>query len=258
MHVSQLRHEVAVADPTPAFARRRAGAAMAAFALVANVPYVLLIQRFGYDDILREPPLTVLKAFQDGGPALILIWLAFALCALSFLWVAGWTAEAVRAQGGRWPLWATLAGAGSALVQAVGLLRWSFVVPGLAETALDPAADPAARQAAVVVFEALHQFAGVALGEHLGQTLLAAWTLALSVAILRARLAPALLGWVGVVLTPLWILGQSELLATVIPGFPVLEVAPIAFMGWEAWLLAVGGWWLLRPQAKKYGSVLSW
>ena len=230
-------------DPTST--RRLAGAAMAVFPLAATVPYVLLIDRFGYDDILREPPLVVLKAFQDGGPALVLIWLAFALCAAGFLWVAGWTAEAVRAQGGRWPLWATLAGAGSALVQAIGLLRWPFAVPGLAETALNPGADPAARAAAVVVFQTLNQFAGVALGEHLGQTLLAAWTFALAVAVLRGRLAPAVFGWIGLALVPLWILGQSELLATVIPGFPVVEVTPVAFMGWQLWLLALGLWWVV-------------
>ncbi len=234
--------------PAAAAARRLAGAAMALFPLAATVPYVLLIDRFGYDDILREPPLVVLKAFQDGGPDLVLIWLAFALCAAGFLWVAGWTAEAVRAQGGRWPLWATLAGGGSALVQAIGLLRWPFVVPGLAATALDPAADPAARSAAVVVFGALNQFGGVALGEHLGQTLLAAWTFALAAAVLRGRLAPAIFGWVGLSLVPLWVLGQSELLATVIPGFPVVEVTPIAFIGWQVWLLALGVWWMVRPQ----------
>ncbi|MBI5941805.1 MAG: DUF4386 domain-containing protein [Caulobacterales bacterium] len=234
----------------PVSARRLAGAAMTVFPLAATVPYVLLIDRFGYDDILREPPLVVLRAFQDGGPALVLIWLAFALCAVSFLWVAGWTAESVRAQGGRWPLWATLAGAGSALVQAIGLLRWPFVVPGLAATALDPAADPAARSAAVVVFGALNQFAGVALGEHLGQTLLAAWTFALAVAVLRGRLAPAPFGWLGLALVPLWILGQSELLATVVPGFLVVEATPIAFMGWQVWLLTLGLWWVVvKPRA---------
>lgn len=233
----------------PVSDRRRAGAALAVFPLAATVPYGLLIDRFGYDDILREPPLVVLKAFQDGGPDLVLIWLAFALCAASFLWVAGWTADAVRAQGGRWPLWATLAGAGSALVQAIGLLRWPFVVPGLAATALDPAADPAARSAAVVVFEALNQFAGVALGEHLGQTLLAAWTFALAMAVLRGRLAPGPFGWAGLALVPLWIIGQSELLATVIPGFPVVEVTPAAFIGWQVWLLALGLWWVaVKPR----------
>lgn len=225
---------------------RIAGLALVTFALAANVPYVLLIERFGYDDILREPALDVLRAFAAGGPSLVLIWLAFALCALSFVVVAGLVDDALRTTTPL-PRFATYAGVASALAQAIGLSRWVFVAPGLAATASDPAATEAQRTAAVAIYEALHQFAGVAIGEHIGQTLLALWTAGLGFTLLRAGgLAARLFGLVGLVIAPLWILGQSELLATVIEGFPVLEVAPIAFMGWEVWLLALGVWWLVR------------
>lgn len=40
-----------------------AGIAMAVFAVATNIPYLLLIDGFGYDDVLREPPLKVLTAF---------------------------------------------------------------------------------------------------------------------------------------------------------------------------------------------------
>ncbi|WP_150125875.1 hypothetical protein [Brevundimonas sp. LM2] len=65
--------------------RRKAGAALVGFAVAVNGPYALLVQRFGYDEVLRRPALDVLAAFDAGGPALIVIWLAFAACALSFL-----------------------------------------------------------------------------------------------------------------------------------------------------------------------------
>ncbi|MCA3718232.1 MAG: DUF4386 family protein, partial [Brevundimonas sp.] len=145
------------------FTKRKAGAAMVGFALAANVPFALLVERFGYDDVLREPPLQVLAAFRAGGPELIVIWLAFALCALAFLWVSGWTGEAIRSGDGRWPAWAAVAGAASAVAQAVGLSRWSFVVPGLADRALD--GSPMESAVAVGTYQALHQFAGVAIGE---------------------------------------------------------------------------------------------
>lgn len=225
---------------------RRAGLAAITFALVVNIPYVLLIDRFGYDDILRAPPLEVLVAFQAGGPTLVLIWLAFALCALGFVVVAGWVGEAIRATGRAWPGYVAGIGTAAALAQATGLLRWVFVVPGIAEVALDPTSDPAARQAALMAYRVVHQYAGVAIGEHLGQTLTAGWTLALSLAILRHRIAPRLFGLAGLVLATLWIIGQSELLATVIP-IPVIEATPLAFMGWEAWLLGLGICWVTWP-----------
>lgn len=221
-----------------------AGLAMALFAIAANIPYVLLIDRFGYDDILREPPLKVLTAFRAGGLELILIWLAFGLCALSFIAVAALADRAMRTASRPPGGWVLAVGIASAVVQAMGLSRWVFVVPGLAATALDPAVTPAAREAALVAYQALHQFAGVALGEHLGQLLLVAWTCGLSLTVLRGGLGPRLFGWIGLALAPLWVIGQSELVATAWPGFPVLELTPFAFMGWELWLLAMGVAWM--------------
>lgn len=224
--------------------RRKAGLAMVVFALAVNGPYLLLIDRFGYDDILREPPRMVLAAFHAGGPELILIWLVFAACALSFLWVSAWVGEAVKAAGGRRPAWAGAAGAASAVAQAVGLSRWPFAVPGLADQVAT--GDAATQTAALSVFQALHQFAGVAIGEWLGQTLLAAWTLALGLAMIGGRPGPRLLGWAGVVLAPLWILGQTELLATVDPAFPDFQITQWVFTAWLAWLLATGATWLFN------------
>ncbi len=47
------------------------------------------------------------------------------------------------------------------------------------------------------------------------------------------------LGLLTAPLLPL-LLGQSELLATVIPNLPVIESTPIGFILWEIWLLLVG------------------
>ncbi len=232
--------------------KRTAGAALVAFALAANVPFALLVERFGYDDVLREPPLQVLVAFRAGGPELILIWLAFALCALAFLWVSAWTGKAIRAGGGRWPLWAAAGGAAAAVAQAVGLSRWVFVVPGLAEQALDGSATESV--VAVGAYQTLHQFAGVAIGEWLGQTLLAAWTLAVGLALVRGPLARGMwtkaLGVAALLLAPLWIVGQVELLATVDPAFPDFQITQWVFTAWLGWLLAVGATWLVQGETK--------
>ncbi|KPF80147.1 hypothetical protein IP78_07605 [Brevundimonas sp. AAP58] len=232
--------------------KRATGAAMVGFALAANIPFALLVDRFGYDDVLREPPLQVLVAFRAGGPELILIWLAFAVCALGFLWVSAWTGAAIRASGGRWPVWAAAAGAASAVAQAVGLSRWVFVVPGLADRALDGSAAESA--VAVGTYQALHQFAGVAIGEWLGQTLLAAWTLAVGLALVGGPVARGAwtrgLGGVALLLAPLWIVGQVELLATVDPAFPEFQITQWVFTAWLGWLLALGVTWLVQGETK--------
>ena len=224
--------------------RRKAGLAMIAFVVAANVPFAMLVETFGYDDVLREPPLEVLATFNAGGQPLILIWLAFAVVALSFLWVSAWTGDAVKEAGGRWPQWVAAAGAASAVAQAVGLSRWVFVVPGLADQALS--GDAATSAAAVVFYQGMHQFAGVGIGEWLGQTLLAAWTLGFGLALLKGGAWSKVLGVFGLILTPLWIVGHAELLASVDPAFPDLQIAQWVFSAWLVWLLAVGVTWTVR------------
>ena len=48
---------------------------------------------------------------------------------------------------------------------------------------------------------------------------------------------------------PLWLIGQSEMLAPVLPGLPVVEAAPLAFMSWQLWLAALGIALALRGRA---------
>jgi hypothetical protein len=225
----------------------RAGLAMAAFALFANLPYLYLTTAFGYDDILREPPAQVLAAFTVGGDALIFAWLAFSLCALAFVIVAGFTNDALRAANVAAPSFVLAAGAASALAQAIGLSRWVFVMPVIA----DLAAQDQTRESALVAYQVVHQFAGVAIGEHIGQTLLAIWTAGLSWVLLRSKLAPAIFGWLGFAIAAAWIVGQSELLATV-TATPVIEFTPYAFMGWVLWLLLLGFVWIGRGLREKH------
>lgn len=78
-------------------------------------------------------------------------------------------------------------------------------------------------EAVSVVYQAVHQFGGVVIGEHLGQTLLACWTLGVGMAMLRSPLFKSWVAWLGLMTVPLLLLGQRELLATVIPAMPVLK-----------------------------------
>lgn len=226
-----------------AAAKRQLGAALIAFLVAATLPYAWLIEHFGYDDILREPAAIVLQRFQQGGSALVLAWFAFAMSALTFIVVARgfhrlFDAHGVGDRG------ATVLGIGSALAQAIGLLRWVFVVPGLAATFVDPAASPATREATLVVFDAVHRYGGMVLGEMVGQLLLAAWTAVVAVQLYRSGIVPRWLSAAGLLTIPFWVLGQTELLHGVIPDVTAIEVIPLAFMGWEAWLaaLAVALW----------------
>jgi len=212
--------------------------AIALFLVAANVPYAWLIANFGYDDILREPTAVVLGRFGDGGSALVLAWLAFAVGAMLFIPVALGIRRLLLAHGiddhG-----AAILGVGSAIAQATGLLRWVLVVPSLAETYTAPQSTEPARAASVIAFDAVHRLAGMVIGEMLGQLLLAGWTALTVWHLMQARLVPRWLLLIGAVTPPLWLIGQTELLHEVVPAVPAIEVTPAAFMLWEAWLAMV-------------------
>jgi len=152
---------------------RLIGLATFTLAIAFNIPYALLAARFDYPDILRRPAAEVLASFQAGGAGLVAIWYAFLLCALALVGLA----PALAAVGTRRGLAtaAALLGALAGVTQAIGLSRWVFAVPMLAAGFADPAGDPARAEAIAVVFEVLNLWAGVAVGEHLGQALTVAW-----------------------------------------------------------------------------------
>jgi hypothetical protein len=213
-------------------------AAVALFLVAANLPYAWLMARFGYDDILREPPAQILRAFDSGGDALVLAWLAFAIGALLFIPVALGLRRLLEERGVDGD-GAAILGVASAVAQATGLLRWVFVVPFLAATYVRPETEAAERVAILVTFEAVHRLGGMVVGEMIGQLLLAGWT-AISIRHLYASgLVPHWLLYVGSMTLPLWLLGQTELLHSVVAKVPAIELTPAAFMLWEAWLAAL-------------------
>ncbi|MDQ3227006.1 MAG: DUF4386 domain-containing protein [Chloroflexota bacterium] len=197
--------------------------------------YVLLTMTFDYPGILREPAGEVLRRFAAGGPSLIALWYGFALTPALFIPAAVLLRrvfpDATPLLDLATPL-AVLAG----LVQVLGLVRWPFLVPELARTFLDPAASEATQAATLAVFSAFHQYAGVAIGEHLGYLFTGAWTLVIAGAMLTSLLFRPWLGWVGIVAAIGVLIGMLEPAGVAIAG----TINALAYIVWSLWLVGVG------------------
>lgn len=97
------------------------------------------------------------------------------------------------------------------------------------------------KQSAVTSFKVVHQLGGVLLGEHVGQLFTLVWSGMVCVAILQNKLMPGWLSIFGIISSSIYLLAQAELVATVIPAFPVWE--PAGFIGrtlWLVWLVMLG------------------
>jgi hypothetical protein len=203
------------------------------------IPYTILTMIFEYPDILRQDTGTILTKFHNGGSRLIGTWFAFAIAGLPLIPAYILIGQKLENKS---PLvrMATTIGVIGLIVQMIGLLRWVFVVPVLADSYVH-ATDEATKAAAIISFKTIHQFAGVILGEHLGQLFTIAWTVLLSVSLIRLKLIPKWMGWFGIISSFIYLLAQAELFSTVMPGFPVWDMA--GFIGstlWLIWLIIIG------------------
>jgi hypothetical protein len=217
------------------------GAIFVAVPILINIPYTLLIVRFDYPDILRQPAGEILTRFHEGGAGLILTWWAFAIIGLPLIFSVIGLHQILHREDTPYLRAATVFGIVSCVAQMLGLLRWTFVVPILANTYADPVSSQATKDAASMVFQAVHQYGGVVIGEHVGQAFTIAWMLLVSAAMFRSPLFRAWHSWFGIVSALIYLMAQLELFATVIPQAPVIPAAGlIGSLLWLVWLILIG------------------
>lgn len=203
------------------------------------IPYTILTIIFDYPDILRLDPGFILTKFHEGGSSLILTWLLFAILGIPLIIAYILIGQKLENKLS-FVRWATTFGVVSGIVQIIGLLRWTFVVPVLANNFVT-AVSEASKESSKIAFQVIHQYGGVLLGEHLGQLFTIVWTIAIATAFKKLRLFPKWIIWFGYISAAIYLLAQAELFRTVIPGFPVWDMA--GFIGstlWLVWLIIIG------------------
>lgn len=228
---------------------RALGIAFIIFAIGFNVPYTWLGANFDYPGILRQPAGEILTAFAAGGTSLILAWGGFALAALLFAPVAVAMAIVTRREGHASGPVAAL-GVAAGVIQAIGLSRWVYAVPALA-AAWAATTEPAARASIETMFSMLHQFAGVGIGEAIGQSLTAFWLIGVSTGQRKHPRFGAALAYLGFAGGIILLLGLVEGMATVIPVDPGIFglAALVGFLILTVWLIWTGVLCILRPAA---------
>jgi hypothetical protein len=132
---------------------------------------------------------------------------------------------------------ATVFGVVAGGVQFLGLVRWPFLVPYLADTYLDPASSGATRASVAVVFEAFNRYAGVAVGENLGYLFTALWTVLVALAMFGSALP--FRRWLSLLGT---VSAAGILVGTLEPaGFePAADIVVVGYILWSIWLALFG------------------
>jgi len=171
---------------------RITGLVLIVLPIAFNGLFFALGRAFSYPDILRHPTADILSRFQAGGGRLIGLWYGFAMTALLAIPMALLVQQVFPEQAALAAI-SGIIGALSGLVQAMGLLRWPLLVPGLAARYTAADATAGEREAVGVVFNAFHQYVGVVVGEHLGYLFTGGWTILVSIMMLGSTLFSPLL-----------------------------------------------------------------
>lgn len=134
---------------------------------------------------------------------------------------------------------ATVCGVLGGLMQAIGDLRWPFLLPSLATTYFDPNTSQATRSTVVIVFQVVDQFAGVELSEHLYYLFVGAWTLLVGWYLLRSLRSQRWIAWFGIISGCGLLMSSIEQFDWPVIGSALLAVVLLSRILWGIWLLVV-------------------
>ena len=212
---------------------RTTGILLIAVPLVFTAGFTGLQVSFDYPDILRHPAGEVLSRFAAAGADLHLYWYAMMVAALAMIPAAIGLGLNLWQRDRHLAALSIGAGVLAGLVQALGLLRWVMLVPGLAAGYTAPDATEAQRQLAVALFDAANRYLGMGVGEHLGYLFTAAWTVLIAALIVRQHRNIAAAG----ALIALGVLaGMAEPFGAPLAG----AINAISYTLWAVWTLVLG------------------
>lgn len=198
--------------------------------------FTILQINFEYPDILRKPAAYVLEQFVSRDSGLIANWYAMAISAMLFVPIALLLHPYLAREDTWYMSLATTLGVIAGVVQTLGFIRWTFLVPSLASAYLDPSAGESTRAAIEVTFDAFNQYAGVGIGEHLGYLFTALWSLLIAASMLKSSRFKAWTGWLGIISAAGILLGILEPAGVPFVGL----INAMAYIVWAVWLVIVG------------------
>jgi hypothetical protein len=186
-----------------------AGALFILASLALTVAFLLLRKYFGYPEMIRKGPETVLPRLHEMSRLVpYLFYAGVGVAGLCAFFASPLLAKIfARAGDGLWAYLAKYCGMAAGLCFYAGILRWTFLFPLLAKYRVEGTYDP---KTVDLVFEAFHTYVGETVAEHVGFTFMTCWLLFLSLAILKTRLLSRWIGYFGLLLSAVICYGNLE------------------------------------------------
>lgn len=181
------------------------GLALIATGILYPAIFTFLAIRFDYPDVLDGPAREVLPKLLTGGWAFRAAWAVYGLLPLLLIpaGIGAFYALRKHMEGGmRLALHLSIL---SSFALMIGLLRWSSIHWELG--LFHQTADAAQREVIDAIFKALNIYLGNYIGEFLGEGLMHGFLFLTAMAMLKAAAFPKWMGWTGIVISGLSLVG---------------------------------------------------
>jgi hypothetical protein len=193
---------------------------------------------FELPDVLRESAEYRLGLFLENRSIIIPMYYLLALTGLTQLTIALLLHQSFRDRGNTLLVLATAFGVLSGVWQVMGFLRWTILIPYIAEAMTEVEATGVPAETVAFLEGFANRYIGMAVGEHLGFVGQTVWTILLGIVMLRDKLFTNCLAWSGIAFGILTIPVCLETL-----GGPFVMFQPwmlFVITGWVLWLFFVG------------------
>lgn len=167
---------------------RMTGILLLLMPLFIIISWTGLMLSFEYPDILREPAHHILKKYQEGGMTLKLYWSGMVVSSLLIIPIVMLLYRLTSRTNRTLSLVAAGIGLVSALFHVLGFSRWLFAVEYLAEQYENESLTLSQKEAIEIIFNILHMYLGVTVGETLGFVTMAIWAILVSVTLYQSGL----------------------------------------------------------------------
>lgn len=205
-------------------------------ALIFNYFFFRLGKDFEYPDILKQPSGRILQKFQSNNKSIRRSWYGFMLGAVLFaplIVMIHYTYQAtshIEILG-----LATACGLISAVYQTLGLSRWVFTVPYLADLHKSSKSE-SQKETIETIFMSQHKYLGEGIGEHLGYLFTSLWTILLATFLLLTEQLNFSLGIGGIIAGVAIAIGTLEFFGQKWAG----GVNAVGYILWSVWVICLG------------------
>lgn len=202
--------------------------------------FTVLADAFHFPQILRASADERLALFRAHRASIVPTYWMLAMTGIALVFISVLLARSLGPKAGSASRLVLAFGVVAGFAQATGFGRWAILVPWLADRMADPSLSDTGRETIALIEGAFNRYAGMLIGEHLGNICWGFWLFFTGMAIRRSGAVDRRIGSAAMLLSPLFGLLAAEQLGfdgAILGlltdfGFPLLALIHFA-LAWQ-------------------------